>query len=70
MPKTEETKNDTFRRELSSIINKNGIDNDFDTPDYILTDYIISILLSYNMLKRQMKKHALTNNEDTLKLNR
>ena len=36
-----------FRKELEILINKNGIDNECNTPDYILAEYLTSCLEAY-----------------------
>lgn len=34
----------TFEKELENLINCHSIDNKYNTPDFILTDYIIECL--------------------------
>ena len=36
-----------FKKELEILINKNGIDNECNTPDYILAEYLTSCLEAY-----------------------
>jgi hypothetical protein len=36
-----------FRQELEKLINKHGIDNLLNTPDYILANYVIDSLMVY-----------------------
>lgn len=36
-----------FRKELTKLLNKTSMDNEFDTPDYMLADYIMGCLDSY-----------------------
>jgi len=37
-----------FQRELSALINKHSMENDSDTPDYLLAEFLIGCLNSYN----------------------
>lgn len=37
-----------FRNELKHLLNKYSVENASDTPDFILADYLISCLNSYN----------------------
>ena len=54
--KTEQEKNESnlndesLKRELSKIMNTHGIDTECSTPDYILADYLIDCLKSYNKI--------------------
>lgn len=38
---------ETFKKELTGLINKYSLENDSDTPDYVLAEYIQSCLDSY-----------------------
>jgi hypothetical protein len=40
-------KEQNFETELISLINKNSMENNSDTPDYILGRYIMDCLISY-----------------------
>jgi hypothetical protein len=40
--------NEEFKKELQSLINKHSIENDSDTPDYILAEYLMGCLDSFN----------------------
>jgi len=40
--------NPEFKKELTFIINKYSLENDSDTPDFILAEYLISCLESFN----------------------
>ena len=44
-----------FERELSSLINKHSLENDSDTPDFLLASYLRSCLevFSAMMLQRE-----------------
>ena len=37
-----------FKKELEVLINKYSIENDSNTPDYILANYLFSCLEAYN----------------------
>ena len=41
-------KRDTFRRELTAVINKHSKENGSDTPDFILADYLINCLNTFD----------------------
>ena len=38
---------DKFKKELEVLINQNGLDNECNTPDYILAEFLTSCLESY-----------------------
>lgn len=38
----------TFRDQLTSLINKNSLENASDTPDYILSEYLCRALESFD----------------------
>lgn len=37
-----------FKKELETLINKYSMENDSNTPDYILASYLVGCLKSYN----------------------
>lgn len=37
-----------FQQELSALINKHSIEDESNTPDYILAQYIRKVLSAYN----------------------
>ena len=39
---------DTFRKELESLINKHSKENRSDTPDFILAEYLVSCLWTFD----------------------
>jgi hypothetical protein len=39
---------DTFERELESLINRYSKENDSNTPDFILAQYIVGCLTAFN----------------------
>lgn len=39
---------DTFERELVGLINRYSQENESDTPDYILANYLLDCLAAYN----------------------
>ncbi len=48
----------TFERELSALINKHSMENKSDTPDFILTDYLMGCLDNYELAtKRRQDWH-------------
>ena len=38
-----------FKKELECLINRHSIDNDLDTPDFILTDYIMMCIANFKV---------------------
>jgi hypothetical protein len=38
----------TFLQELTSLINRHSMENDSDTPDFILAEYLLNCLNTYN----------------------
>jgi len=41
-----------FRKELESLINRRGVDNDLHTPDFMITEWIIQSLKGQQNLLR------------------
>ena len=39
----------TFKKELAELINKHSVDSDSNTPDWVLAEYFISCLISYEL---------------------
>lgn len=44
----ENTRPTEFERELSSLLNKHSLENESDTPDFILASYLNKCLEVYN----------------------
>ena len=44
-----------FKKELENLINIHSIDNEFNTPDYILADYLVNCLENYRKITEQME---------------
>lgn len=42
----------TFNDDLTTLINKHSVENDSDTPDYILAQYIAWCLIGFNNATR------------------
>ncbi len=40
-----------FKKELTSLLNRNGIDNDLNEPDFILSEYLCAHLYGLYRLK-------------------
>lgn len=52
---------DEFRKELENLINRACMENGSDTPDFILADYLVSCLTSFNEItKRRDKWHGFS----------
>ena len=43
--------NEKFKKELSDLLNKYSVDNEFDTPDYVLSEMLIKFLEAYAIAK-------------------
>lgn len=48
-----------FEKELCNLLNRKGIDNKLNTPDYVLTKFICNILDGYFVLTEGKRKHKL-----------
>jgi len=46
-----------FRTELCNLINKYNIENTSNTPDYILTDYLIDCLKLFSIISEKRDKY-------------
>ena len=55
----------TFEKELQSLINRHSKDNDLNTPDFILSQYIMSCLDAYAIACLQNEKWHGEHNEKT-----
>ena len=45
-----------FKKELESLINKYSLENESDTPDFILADYLIRCLEAFNISHKSVDK--------------
>jgi hypothetical protein len=46
-----------FQRELADAINRNGIDNELDVPDYILAQLLVDVLDAFDRADRHLREH-------------
>ena len=46
----------TFQEELEELINRYSMENQSDTPDYILAEYLVSCLNTWAYITRQRDK--------------
>ena len=53
----QEPKWKAFERELAGLINKYSLENNSNTPDYILAHYLHQCLMAYESLKRANDEH-------------
>jgi len=44
----QEDKRATVVREFASVINRNSLENDSNTPDFILAQYLVDCLMAWN----------------------
>lgn len=47
--------------ELSKLLNGLGIDNEFDTPDFILSEFMVNSLLNFRDMNRRKVLHNIVN---------
>ena len=50
---TDTFRNIPFEKELESLINKHSLENESNTPDYILAQYLISCLSAFTQATQQ-----------------
>jgi len=50
------SENVEFITELTQLFNKYSIENESNTPDYMLTDYILGCLENYNRIINKREK--------------
>ena len=48
----------TFQQELCALVNRHGIDNDTNTPDYVLAEYMCTCLQGYELALAARRAHA------------
>lgn len=53
-------KQEEFVEVLEQLINECGIDNECNTPDYILANYILQTLITYKKTKNRLDQHNST----------
>lgn len=51
-----EARQESFKQELTSLINKYSIENFSDTPDFMLADYVISCLNTFAIFAKSRSK--------------
>ena len=51
-------------REFTKVINRLSLENNSNTPDYILAEYLYSCLESFNKATREKIKHNNQNNDE------
>lgn len=56
IPTTEPEAKQSFEQELSSLINRRSIENNSDTPDYILAKFLNTCLFGYEMAVKTRDK--------------
>lgn len=52
------TKKETMIKELEEWINRNSLDAMTNTPDYILAEMIMDVLVAYNNARRKERNYA------------
>lgn len=56
---------ETFQSELSRLLNSFGVDNEFDTPDFILSEYMVNSLLNFRDMSRRKVLHNIVQGATT-----
>jgi hypothetical protein len=51
----------TFEHDLMDLINRHSLENESDTPDYVLATYLVSCLESYNEAVNSRKEYFVDN---------
>jgi hypothetical protein len=47
----------TFQKELERLINCHSLENDSNTPDYVLAQYVMNCLFAFNEATRNREQH-------------
>ena len=47
---------DTFRQELTDLLNRHSMENNSNTPDFLLAEYIVDCLRAFDMAVSQRSK--------------
>jgi hypothetical protein len=50
-------KDQDFVRDLTALINRYSLENNSDTPDYILANYLFACLMSFDTATQQRDTH-------------
>lgn len=58
----EASKKLSFKEELEQLINKHSLENESDTPDYVLAEYIQDCLNSFNKAVNRREMYYGRNN--------
>ena len=45
-----------FKKDLSALINKHSLENESNTPDFILAAYLVNCLNTYTITKNKVEK--------------
>ena len=45
-----------FRKDLEDAINRNSMEEDSDTPDFLLAEYLVNCLSAYERVHRETKR--------------
>jgi hypothetical protein len=52
-----EEKVSKLKREIASLVNASGFDNEFNTPDYILADFMVDSMEVWGLAISRVDKH-------------
>jgi hypothetical protein len=55
-PEAEQLPSEQFREELRSLINRHGLENGSNTPDFVLADYLFACLVTWNRSTNQRER--------------
>jgi hypothetical protein len=59
----------TFQKALEILINQSGMDNQLNTPDYILAECLLNCLSVYNTARELRDKHGVKDPTQNLNYN-
>ena len=53
-----------FKKELEELINKNSMENESNTPDFILAEYLTECLLTFNETQKKRNNWYVSENSE------
>lgn len=52
----EKNKKSEFRKSIEGLINRNSLENESDTPDFILAEYLVDCLIAFDKAVNKREK--------------
>jgi hypothetical protein len=56
---------ESFKQELETLINRHSLENESDTPDYILAQYTLACLDAFTKATRARDEHTIERQYNT-----